>query len=49
VQYHQVFPLTIAALELCAGAVYAYNHHWRFAIIWACVGVANLAFAGAKP
>lgn len=45
----QVFPYAVAVLELGAAAVYAYHHNWRFAIIWCGVGIANLAFAGAKP
>lgn len=42
------FPYAVAALELCAGAVYLYHREWRLAIVWAGVSVANFAFAGIK-
>ncbi len=45
----EVFPYVVASLELLAALVYCGYHNWRFAIIWAGVGIANLAFAGAKP
>jgi hypothetical protein len=48
VNIEQVFPYTIAVLEILAGIIYACKGGWRFAIIWFCVGIANLAFAGAK-
>ncbi len=44
-----IFPYAVAILELGAAAVFTYKHNWRFAIIWFGVGVANFAFAGAKP
>ena len=44
-----IFPYAIAVLELCAAVVYAMNGNWRFAIVWAGVGIANIAFAGATP
>lgn len=44
----QIFPYLIAVLEIVAGAVYIYKDGYRFGLIWFCVGVANLAFAGAK-
>jgi hypothetical protein len=47
-RFEQFFPYLIAVLEIVAGAVYAWKGGYRFAIIWFCVGVANLAFAGAK-
>ena len=43
------FPYVVAGLELCAAAVYVYYGNWRFAIVWAGVGIANVAFAGARP
>ena len=45
----QVFPYAVAALELAAAAVYVVYGNWRFAIVWAGVGIANFAFAGARP
>lgn len=42
----QLFPYAVAALELCAAGVYAWHRDWRLAIVWAGVGIANLAFAG---
>ena len=45
----QWFPYAVSALELCAAGVYCYYHNWRFAIVWAGVGIANAAFAGTKP
>lgn len=44
----QVFPYTVAVLELVAGVVYLAHQEWRLAMVWAGVGVANLAFAGIK-
>lgn len=44
----QVFPYTVSLLELLAAAVYVYYHNWRLAIIWAGVGIANVAFSGIK-
>lgn len=44
----QIFPLAVAALELCAAVVYVYYRDWRLAIIWCGVGIANMAFAGMK-
>lgn len=48
IPFHQLFPYAVAALELCAGAVYLYQHEWRLAIVWVGVGIANFAFAGIK-
>jgi hypothetical protein len=42
------FPYLIAVLEIVAGGVYLYHREWRLAIVWASVGIANLAFAGIK-
>ena len=44
----QIFPYLIAVLELAAAIVYSWHHEWRLAVVWAGVGVANLAFAGIK-
>lgn len=44
-----VFPYTVAVLEVAAGIVFACKGNWRFAIVWLGVGIANFAFAGAKP
>jgi hypothetical protein len=44
----QVFPYTVATLELAAGAVYLAHREWRLAIVWFGVGIANMAFAGIK-
>lgn len=45
----QVFPYLVGTLEIMAAIVYAYHHNWRFAIVWLGVGIANFAFAGARP
>lgn len=44
----QVFPYAVAAFELAAAAVYICYCEWRLAIIWAGVGIANVAFAGIR-
>ncbi len=42
----QIFPYTVAVLELCAGAVYGWKGDYRLAVVWIAVGIANAAFAG---
>lgn len=44
----QIFPYAVAVLELAAAVVYGAHHDWRLTIVWAGVGIANLAFAGIK-
>ena len=43
-----VLPYLVAILQVCASAVYLYQHHWRLAIVWVGVGVANAALAGLR-
>ena len=40
-----VFPLLVGSLELCAGIVYAYNHQWALAVVWAAYAVACVGLA----
>jgi hypothetical protein len=42
----RVLPYAVAVLELGAGIVYACYAEWRLSIVWTCIGLANLAFAG---
>jgi hypothetical protein len=44
----QVFPYAVAVLELAACAMYLWHHEWRLSVVWAGVGIANLAFAGIR-
>lgn len=44
----QIFPYTVAVLEVLAAAVYVWHKDWRLAIVWGAVGVANFAFAGVR-
>lgn len=41
----QIFPYTIAVLEILAAIVHCTYGNYRVAIIWAGVGIASLAFA----
>lgn len=43
-----LFPYAVAVLELGAAVVYGWHGEWRLRIVWAGVGIANLAFAGLK-
>ena len=41
----RVFPYAVAALELGAAVVYAYNKQGALALAWFCYAIAAAAFA----
>lgn len=41
----QIFPYAVAVMELMAAIVHLAYGNYRVALIWAGVGIANLAFA----
>jgi hypothetical protein len=44
----QIFVYTIAFLELAAGIAYYFQGNTRMAIVWASVGLGNVAMGGIK-